>query len=491
MDPIFSVPELTSLIFDHLNKPALISCALVCKSWNELALDKLWKELDSLVPLISLLTPLKKSEDDSSMLEFTRPIRAWGIFDRYARRVRSLDLDDELSTLSASIFYEIALKRLSPVLLPNLSRLKIMVDGYYLDMLSYSLLFTEKNIEEFALVLPYPYSNCGPFQELIPDFFEECAIRMPRLRIFELYSIYSHWPVATIENHVALFLSSLPKLVNFKCSVHFTTPCIANALSRLPSLRSIEFKTEGDIGSGLQSDVMVFEPLIAFTDAFHALSVFEVSATFDDMRKLLEKDFALGLDKLFIHSPQLESAESLHQCLCALPKQRPWLRSLHLDSVNEADEPLMNDYGQEIDCVTLETLEHVLDFPRLIDFLEVLWLCIDPVLDQRPILTPAVLPMLARRCPRLRHLALYLNTHFDDPWLPSQDTVESVRFISLEEIKFGTSPITDEDISEFAFYLSRVLPQTCSIGSLCGVYWLRRQDLEDLGHCIEPEFLKR
>ncbi|KAL5513850.1 hypothetical protein ACEPAG_2611 [Sanghuangporus baumii] len=261
---------------------------------------------------------------------------------------------------------------------------------------------------------------------------------------------------------------------------------------------------------------MVFEPLIAFAaDAFHALSVFEVSATFDDMRKLLEKDFALGLDKLFIHSPQLEAAESPRLCLCALPKQRPWLRSLHLDSVNEADEPLMNDYGQESDCGTLETLEHVLDFPRLIDLrvgyhrlfqlsdsdlenlvadwhsLEVLWLCIDPVLDERPILTPAVLPMLARRCPRLRHLALYLNTHFDDPWLPSQDTVESVHFISLEEIEFGTSPITDEDISKFAFYLSRILPQTCSIDSLCGVYWLRRQDLEDLGHRIEPEFLKR
>ncbi|OCB83893.1 hypothetical protein A7U60_g9099 [Sanghuangporus baumii] len=280
MDPIFGVLELIKFIFDHLNKPALISCAF------------------------------------------------------------SLDLDDELSTLSASIFYEIALKRLSPVLLPNLSRLKIMVDEDNLDILSHSLLFMDKNIEEFALDLPYPDSDL--FQERIPGFFEDCAIL--------------DWPIATIENHVALFLSSLPKLVSFRCSVQFTTPCIASALSRLPSLRSIEFKTEGDIGSGLQSDVMVFEPLIAFADAFHALSVFEVSATFDDMHKLLEKDFALGLDKLFILSPQLESAESLRQCLCALPKQRPWLRSLHLDSVNEADKPLMNDYGQEIDCVALETL---------------------------------------------------------------------------------------------------------------------------------------
>ncbi|KAL5521837.1 hypothetical protein ACEPAF_1681 [Sanghuangporus sanghuang] len=291
---------------------------------------------------------------DPYTLDFARPIHGWGIFDHYARRVKSLDLDDELSTLSASIFYEIALKRLSPVLLPNLSRLKIMVDEDNLDILSHSLLFMDKNIEEFALDLPYPDSDL--FQERIPGFFEDCAIRMPRLRIFELYSIYRDWPIATIENHVALFLSSLPKLVSFRCSVQFTTPCIASALSRLPSLRSIEFKTEGDIGSGLQSDVMVFEPLIAFADAFHALSVFEVSATFDDMHKLLEKDFALGLDKLFILSPQLESAESLRQCLCALPKQRPWLRSLHLDSVNEADKPLMNDYGQEIDCVALETL---------------------------------------------------------------------------------------------------------------------------------------
>ena len=61
MHPAFEIPELFTLILKHQpDKNALLQMALTCTALKEAVLDELWADLDSIVPLLLLLSPLVK-----------------------------------------------------------------------------------------------------------------------------------------------------------------------------------------------------------------------------------------------------------------------------------------------------------------------------------------------------------------------------------------------------------------------------------------------
>lgn len=49
-------------ILDRLSRKELAIAARVCQAWREMALDKLWKDVPSLIPILSLLAPLETSD---------------------------------------------------------------------------------------------------------------------------------------------------------------------------------------------------------------------------------------------------------------------------------------------------------------------------------------------------------------------------------------------------------------------------------------------
>lgn len=55
---VIAIPELLDLIFSFTDKRSNASCARVCKSWSDVALACLWRDLDSSRPAFSLLSPL-------------------------------------------------------------------------------------------------------------------------------------------------------------------------------------------------------------------------------------------------------------------------------------------------------------------------------------------------------------------------------------------------------------------------------------------------
>ena len=52
------------LIFEHLENEDLLACALTCQIWTPVALDGLWKDLNSVLPLLLLMSPLKSVKDN-------------------------------------------------------------------------------------------------------------------------------------------------------------------------------------------------------------------------------------------------------------------------------------------------------------------------------------------------------------------------------------------------------------------------------------------
>jgi hypothetical protein len=63
-DSVLKNPNLMAMTFSHLEScQYLFNAALTCKDFLDVALDVLWEELDSLVPLLSLLPALQLKND--------------------------------------------------------------------------------------------------------------------------------------------------------------------------------------------------------------------------------------------------------------------------------------------------------------------------------------------------------------------------------------------------------------------------------------------
>lgn len=65
MHPVLTIPELLDLIFGFMDRASNINNACVCRQWSEIALDTLWREVDSLRLLFSLLAPLLDNRSGS------------------------------------------------------------------------------------------------------------------------------------------------------------------------------------------------------------------------------------------------------------------------------------------------------------------------------------------------------------------------------------------------------------------------------------------
>lgn len=66
MHSILELPELLSLIFTHLDRASNVANALVCKRWSQVALDRIWYDMNSLTPLLRILAPLVRDRSPGS-----------------------------------------------------------------------------------------------------------------------------------------------------------------------------------------------------------------------------------------------------------------------------------------------------------------------------------------------------------------------------------------------------------------------------------------
>lgn len=61
MQRVLCIPELLALVSNMLDRPSNAKMARVCKKWSSVALDVLWREVNDLHQLFSLLAPMRKT----------------------------------------------------------------------------------------------------------------------------------------------------------------------------------------------------------------------------------------------------------------------------------------------------------------------------------------------------------------------------------------------------------------------------------------------
>lgn len=63
MHRLLNISEVLVLVINNLDRQSVLRAALTCRSWTEVALDALWRDLPSPTPLLTLLGPLEFFEE--------------------------------------------------------------------------------------------------------------------------------------------------------------------------------------------------------------------------------------------------------------------------------------------------------------------------------------------------------------------------------------------------------------------------------------------
>ncbi|KAK0445884.1 hypothetical protein EV421DRAFT_1935196 [Armillaria borealis] len=248
MHRIFTIPELvTSIITEfvsHGTRGSLVRGPLtVCKLWADISMDLIWYQIDDPSAIFRLLAPVEdRSVDGDVLYDWDCSFKAlpmpsgWARFDLYRHRVRVLE--DATYTNHHSVMSDIAVLGLdSTVFLPNLTDLSWL---YIQGEVWRDSVFMHEGIETFTLMLELRDPGIS---ELILQYFEHIAARMPRLQSFTLHLGSHH---EAYQGHLKPALSwLLPKLHFLK--VLELTPMldsdlydVTSSTASLPNIENID-----------------------------------------------------------------------------------------------------------------------------------------------------------------------------------------------------------------------------------------------------------
>ncbi|KAF4591290.1 hypothetical protein EYR40_009893 [Pleurotus pulmonarius] len=231
---VLTTPELIRFVCEYCSSRENYDNALVSKTWSNEALSVLWRDLESLDPLLKLLAPLKVVEDDH--YAFKRHIRAsdWETFQKYSWRVHSLR-DHFDPGFGFSTFLDIAMSsRPSTALLPNLRQL-----SYHDDEPSFRFipLLIPTSLNYLQLHLMHDDTDKQPITS------RDTLVYLPKKAMKLEHLVLTVWTAVKAETadklQLNVVLPALPELKLVEISPCLLTPSCLRALARLHGLQSL------------------------------------------------------------------------------------------------------------------------------------------------------------------------------------------------------------------------------------------------------------
>ncbi|KAI5124157.1 hypothetical protein M0805_000966 [Coniferiporia weirii] len=240
-------PEVARFLLDYIletpgGRRTVARISRTCKALSELALNSLWRELDSLLPLISLMPGhlFKRARRPGSGFWSKDKIpRAedWRKLISYGERVRKIAYNESVGNIHASIFSVIEECKTQEYVLPNLKSLHWKVESA--EGLKRSLLFLTPQLRCLAIEI-----GAGILQDELAAFLTEVSssTRLTTLSI-------------TSPTRIPPYLSRLMQQQTTLEKVALTapgalSPSIGRWLSSIPSLRSLQIDV-GDRSDGV------------------------------------------------------------------------------------------------------------------------------------------------------------------------------------------------------------------------------------------------
>ncbi|KAG9000335.1 hypothetical protein FRB93_012729 [Tulasnella sp. JGI-2019a] len=448
------VSEIVNQILQQVNKSTQASAARTCRFWSCIALDWLWRDMESLCPLFQLLSPLEAHEREwffSSNLLHTN----WGRFDSYAGRIRSIAHYDRyefrgLRLATSSLFDEIdtwrpTRKTLAP-LLRNVT----------------NITWTASNARTLPLVLhlislsltTLEISCARGMTTACASLLNDLTQRNLSLVKFVLSADDSNLDYTP---NLSAFLRSQKRLVTASLPPFSATKEVVNALGELPSLKKytgwsvVKYRMPVESGMCFSWEPGTFKILEDL--AFHAHSLVDASRTLQGAHRSL-RSLQLTCRPSFTNDGLLSLTSTLASVHHSLNKIALNLFAINIMNVSDPSGnsislcyilPLLQCRGlssvrlshkrtlaySEDDIVTMAAA-----WPGMV----VLELFADPTTDVtcdmgQPLQS---IHVFIREFPGLKRLALFVNILTDT--VPEVSKAGMSGLANLEVLDFGTSP---------------------------------------------------
>ncbi|KJA15683.1 hypothetical protein HYPSUDRAFT_148782 [Hypholoma sublateritium FD-334 SS-4] len=454
---VLRIPELIFTIFEFLDHKSNARNARVCHAWVEIALEIIWKEVDSLYQLFGVLGRLKRAGGEFYEFESKPDAVNWLRFETYARRVKSLRAN--AYQLKQSVFDCVDGLRREPAILPNLQALE------WNAPMKYSSLFMHSKVKKLCVSPPFTS---------LPAFFQEIVNRLPNMSTLD---ILTGGPAHVVVEDLACFLYKLPQLTEINLPRSYFTTETANALSHMQHLRSIQIqcsrptKASQSIVSHGKSEGLLC-PL-------HNL---RIETSFEEAIRIIEIPFSTpNLTRLDIDSgdPPIESSTFMRRLISAVSSHRQLVKEIRITSANH---PCQSDciVTEDVKNLKLDIFRPLFRMSNLTSFemthqyplnlaqseieifatscpaMENLMLNVEPVHLSDSCLTLDALVPFAQHCSQLKRLGLFVDAT-DVP-----ETTPTASFKSLRQLAVGLSIIDNEAAP--SLYLAHLLAAECTIG---------------------------
>ncbi|TDL16770.1 hypothetical protein BD410DRAFT_901809 [Rickenella mellea] len=463
-----AIPEILDIILNSTDELANARAVSVCKTWSGVARDTLWRDVCGLRRLFTLLAPMERTYHTD--YRFCREIEPndWIKFNDLASRVKHLTVEDSRrGAFCIDALGEVATTRQTFHILPNITQLTLTTSD--VDEFRFSAIFLHQDLQRLVLEIPV---------KAIPKhFFAEITLRCAKLCYLDL-QITSR--VLEAEAELTDMLSTLTNLKTVVMRGHPISSSIVSSLSRIPNLGTIKFEYFSlEYFSHQRSrdpaDVQPLWPVLR-EGAFPSLKDISCYSTLRHIASFFSAQFApLNITSLYVHTMSIETPNYVSEYLKVLSQTCTMLKSVVLCLIMGEREHGQNGPVHS-DSISFQDIYPILDFLQLTSFklthyrplditdddidrlashwplLESLELNTQPVALNDPKLTFASLASLARHCPNLTHLGLYVNpspTAFQSP----QCHLKSLIHWCLERHRFRKEIMPHYISVKFAHYL--------------------------------------
>ncbi|KAI0944045.1 hypothetical protein AcV7_001973 [Taiwanofungus camphoratus] len=498
MHNCLKISEILTVIIEHAysdpdSRPViatrtLVALALTCKTFLEPALDRLWHEQQTLVPLVKTLPVDAWSEVEGDIVaqerkmdrgelirektmqrvvSITRTLvpQDWSRFDMYASRVKSLGFETRkirvnrrTHTFDEGVYDHLIRDREAALLLPNVHRLMWTTSDIDANVLSYAQLFIGPCLKSLCLHffndLPQDsYSMVASLEKICPSssLIDFEMLSVPFKRRSHLLTQLLHAPNSISFRRFWVFGLSKDDIVR---------------LASLPRLRAVKLGMKH-----IYDDNFQFLAKACIHPMFPSLQVLEINVdSITACGALLKVMKSCSLRHLTVCSTRLESPEVLHEFLTNLYTHcsQESLQGIRIIDVPGDHVPRgdlgINGYaldplfafrnlrsvyfdcwcGHELDNATLVKLAS--SWPLL----EVFSMGVNHGWSQISGWTFAGVAQLLRLCPNLRSLGMAIDVSQDDLRMASaaDDHICSKRITMLD---VGDSMIGDVTVTARSF----------------------------------------
>ncbi|KDQ53299.1 hypothetical protein JAAARDRAFT_61348 [Jaapia argillacea MUCL 33604] len=476
MHRALSLCELISLICENLRRDSppyrgwqghLLSYALTCKTFSEVALDFLWSDVRSVKHLLSIL-PMDDTSDIEHGLTLGSPSDGeWERFRFYSKRIRTLNVDTHLhSQLLSQIERESSPG--ASFAFPRLSTLSLSLDPLATaNAVLHLRSFIRPDITTLAI---RGRKSCI---QIIADALQYAVPLLPRLRSLQIFADdLSATPLefSNIQRQLSDVSEIALQLDHIRLPMRLVSEQTISSLASLPNLKKLSIEHPVHDGT--------FGVLEAQTSDFSSLQKIEANIPLASLGQLLQLHPAFGgISKLSV-SCFLPGPVVIRDALAA--SSFPHLRSpTHLElnffdvaELNRWDPALGPNFFAPLqsrwrDLVVLhinhaapldvddDELEVIIRHAPKLEVVRLASAPYESFNERQPFrlrVTLACFQLFAKHCPNMRELAIPVNA-----WtVPAPETAEA-SFSGPVLLDVSVSPVA-RDMGSVAHYLAKVFP---------------------------------